>query len=178
MSETAAHTTEQDEHLAKLRDMIKDINFAMLTTVDDDGSLRSRPMSANKEVEFDGDLWFFTYASSHKVGEVMIDHQVGVSFSDPNSQRYVSLSGTANLVRDRQKIEELWQPQLKAWFPKGTDEPDIALLKVSVHKAEYWDSPSSPVAHLVGLVKSSVTGKPSPVGENEKLNLDENAAAT
>ena len=39
----------------------------MLTTVDEQGYLRSRPMSNNREVEFDGDLWFFTYGSSHKV---------------------------------------------------------------------------------------------------------------
>ncbi|WP_231510307.1 pyridoxamine 5'-phosphate oxidase family protein [Fischerella sp. PCC 9605] len=72
--------------------------------------------------------------------EINRNHHVNVSYAAPDKQRYVSLCGTAELVRDRQKLEELWQPQLKAWFPKGIDEPDIALLKVSVEKAEYWDS--------------------------------------
>ncbi|MEJ7617859.1 MAG: pyridoxamine 5'-phosphate oxidase family protein [Pyrinomonadaceae bacterium] len=152
--------TEQshNEDVQKLREMIKGIEIGMLTTVDDDGTLRSRPMSTNGEVEFDGDLWFFTYGNSHKVFEVQHEPQVNVSFASDKSNQYVSMSGTARLVRDRQKIAELWKPQLKAWFPKGTDEPDIALLNVSVTKAEYWDSPGGMVAHAIGLVKALATG--------------------
>jgi len=161
----------RDEQIKKLRELIKDIDIGMLTTIDEDGSLHSRPMSTNSEVEFDGDLWFFTYASSHKVTEVEQHQQVNVSFSDPHKQNYVSVSGKAQLVRDRTKLQELWKPQLKAWFPKELDEPDIALLKVSVEKAEYWDAPSSFVAHTIGLVKAVTTGEKPNVGENEKVTL-------
>ena len=160
------------EELEKLREMIKGIDIGMLTTVDEDGSLRSRPMSVNGEVEFDGDLWFFTYGNSHKVLEVQRAPQVNVSFASPSDQRYVSLSGTARLVRDKKIIEELWKPELKAWFPKGTDEPDIALLKVEVKKAEYWDSPSSMVAHAIGMVKALATGTTYDAGENRKIDLE------
>ncbi|RUR86894.1 pyridoxamine 5'-phosphate oxidase family protein [Chlorogloeopsis fritschii PCC 9212] len=159
------------ENLKKLRDLIKDIDYAMLTTVNEDGTLHSRPMATNREVEFDGDVWFFTYASSYKVVEINRNHQVNVSYAAPNKQCYVSLSGTAELVRDRQKLEQMWQPQLKAWFPKGLDEPDIALLKVNVEKAEYWDSPSSIVANTISLVKGAMTGKPADVSKHEKLEL-------
>ena len=162
---------EQTEEIKKLREMIKKMDIGMLTTTDEDGTLRSRPMSTNGEIEFDGDLWFFTYGNSHKVLEVKHDPQVNVSFSSPENQRYVSMSGTAQLVRDKKKIEELWKPELKAWFPKGTDEPDIALLKVNVHKAEYWDSPSSMVAHAIGLVKALATGTTYDGGENKKIDL-------
>lgn len=162
---------EQSEEVKKLREMIKEMDIGMLTTTDEDGTLRSRPMSTNGEIEFDGDLWFFTYGNSHKVLEVKHDPQVNVSFSSPENQRYVSMSGTAQLVRDKKKIEELWKPELKAWFPKGTDEPDIALLKVNVHKAEYWDSPSSMVAHAIGLVKALATGTTYDAGENKKIDL-------
>jgi general stress protein 26 len=161
----------RDEQIKKLRELIKDIDIGMLTTVDEDGSLHSRPMSTNSEVEFDGDLWFFTYASSHKVTEIEHQEQVNVSFSDPHKQKYVSVSGQAELVRDRTKLQELWKPQLKAWFPKELDEPDIALLKVSVEKAEYWDAPSSFVAHTIGLVKAVTTGEKASPGEHEKLTL-------
>ncbi|KAB8314934.1 pyridoxamine 5'-phosphate oxidase family protein [Tolypothrix campylonemoides VB511288] len=161
----------RDEQIKKLRELIKDIDIGMLTTVDEDGSLHSRPMSTNSEVEFDGDLWFFTYASSHKVTEVEQHQQVNVSFSDPHKQNYVSVSGKAQLVRDRTKLQQLWKPQLKAWFPKELDEPDIALLKVSVEKAEYWDAPSGFVAHTIGLVKAIATGEKPNVGENEKVTL-------
>lgn len=164
-------STDRNEQINKLRELIKDIDIGMLTTVDIDGTLHSRPMSTNSEVEFDGDLWFFTYASSHKVFEVEQHHHVNVSFSDPHKQKYVSVSGTAQLVRDRNKIQQLWKPQLKAWFPQGVDEPDIGLIKVSVEKAEYWDAPSSFVAHTIALVKAIATGEKPNVGENEKVNL-------
>ncbi len=162
---------DHNEEIKKLRELVKDIDTGMLTTIDEDGTLHSRPMSTNGEIESDGSLWFFTYASSHKVTEVEQHQQVNVSFSAPNKQRYVSMSGTAQLVQDDSKIEELWKPELQAWFPKGLDEPDIALLKVNVQKAEYWDAPSSFVAHTIGLVKAITTGEKASSSENEKINL-------
>jgi len=162
---------DQNEKIKKLRELIKDIDIGMLTTIDEDGSLRSRPMSTNSQIEFDGDLWFFTDASSHKVTEVEQHHRVNVSFSDPHKQQYVSVSGQAQLVLDRNKLQELWKPELKAWFPKGLDEPDIGLLKVSVEKAEYWDASSSFVAHTISLLKAITTGERANTGKNEKVTF-------
>jgi general stress protein 26 len=163
---------DRADAIKTLGELIKDIKFAMLTTVEDDGSLRSRPMGT-QQAEFDGDLWFFTGASSAKVGEVQRDRQVNVSYADTDHQRYVSVSGTAQLVRDRAKIEELWNPIFKAWFPDGLDDPDLALLKVAVERAEYWDSPSSKVVQLYGFVKAVATGKRAgdEIGDNEKLSF-------
>lgn len=166
--------TDRHESVKKLREMIKDIEIAMLTTAEPDGSLRSRPMATQK-FEFDGDLWFFTRASSPKVDEIEQEHHVNVSYAAPDKQRYVSVSGRARLVRDKNKIEELWSPILKAWFPKGLDDPDLALLKVAVEQAEYWDSPSSTVAQLVGFVKAVATGTSYKGGENEKIDFKADA---
>src|SRR6185369_3534022 len=85
---TAVQT--QSEDLQKLRDLVKDIDFCMLTTIDENGDLHSRPMSANGEIDPNGDLWFFTGVSSHKVSEVSGTPKVNVSFADPKNQRYVS----------------------------------------------------------------------------------------
>lgn len=161
---------DRHESIRKLGEMIRGIDFAMLTTVDVDGTLRSRPMST-QQVGFDGVLWFFTRASSHKVDEVEHDRRVNVSYARPEDQRYISISGTARLARDRKKMEELWNPALKAWFPKGLEDPDIALLKVDVKQAEYWDSSSSTMAHLFGFVKAVAAGDEFQAGENEKLDL-------
>ncbi len=160
----------REENLKKLNELIEDIEFAMLTTVEEDGSLRSRPMGTQK-AEFNGTLWFFTKADSPKVDEVEREHHVCVAYSKPEKQHYVSMSGTAWLVRDREKIEELWTPELKAWFPDGLEDPQIALLKINVEKAEYWDSPNSVVVHLIGMAKAAVTGESYKPGENEKVNL-------
>jgi len=169
-----SNQTDHSERIKKLSEMIKDIEIAMLTTAEPDGTLRSRPMATQK-FEFDGDLWFFTRASSPKVDEIEQEHRVNVSYAAPDKKRYVSVSGRARLVRDKSKIKELWSPVLKAWFPKGLDDPDLALLKVSVEQAEYWDSPSSTVAHLVGFVKAVATGTTYQPGENGKLNLKADA---
>ena len=166
----ADHATHQ-ESVQKIAQLIKDIDFGMLTTYDAEGRLHSRPMSCNKKVEFDGDVWFFTYGDSPKVHEIGNKPYVNVSFADPKSQTYVSLSGRAELVRDKAKIEEFWEPALKAWFPKGVDEPDIALLKINADQGEYWDAPSSLAAHVFSLAKVAVTGQPASPGENEKVAL-------
>ena len=164
---------ETSPHDAKhLFDMIRHIKFAMLTTVEEDGALRARPMANKQADEFDGSLWFFTRASSPKVDEVEKSHEVNVSFSDPDKQSYVSVSGSAELVRDRKKAEELWTPYTKIWFPNGIDDPELALLKVTVSKAEYWDSPSSMMVQAFGIAKAAVTGDRSPLtGENKKVNF-------
>ena len=161
----------REEKLAKLREIVKAVDICMLTTVDEQGGLHSRPMSNNREVEFDGDLWFFTYGSSHKGDEVGRVPQVNASFADIDAKQYASLTGRAEVVRDRAKIEELWKPRLRAWFPEGVETPDIALLKVSAERAEYWDGSQSLIAHAVSLVSSLVKGEPAHPGENEKIDL-------
>ena len=154
----------------KLREMIKDIDLCMLTTVDESNDLHSRPMSLNSDVDENGDLWFFTSSTSHKASEIERTPNVNVSFIDLRKQHYVSISGDAVLVQDRQKIKELWKPALKAWFPDGPDQPDVALLKVNVKKAEYWDGPSSTIAQAISFVSAIVTGKQVELGENKKLD--------
>ncbi|MBW4613978.1 MAG: pyridoxamine 5'-phosphate oxidase family protein [Desmonostoc vinosum HA7617-LM4] len=129
-----------DQQIHKLRELLQGIDYGMFTTVDEDGSLHSCPMSISSEINSDGTLWFFIYASSHKVKEVEHYQQVNVSFSSPDCERYISISGTAQQIKDRDKMRELWKPELQTWFPKGLDEPDITLLKVNISKADYWDS--------------------------------------
>jgi len=159
----------RQESIEKLNGLIKDVEIAMLTTLDG-GVLRSRPMQT-QEADFDGDLWFFTNSDTHKTEEIEKDNRVNAAYSSPTRNTYVSVSGTASLVSDREKIEELWNPILKAWFPKGLDDPTLILLKVSVEQAEYWDSTSSAVVKMVGFVKALVTGEPAGGGDHGKVNL-------
>ena len=157
------------EQIKKIWGMINDIKFAMLTS-EDGGHLRSRPMAVSQK-DFNGELWFFTRASSHKVTEVQHDEQVNVSYSDPDSQNYVSLSGAATLVRDSAAIRAHWAEAMRTWFPKGVEDPDVALLKVDVQIAEYWDAPSSTMVHAYGYVKAVLTGASPHPGENAKVSL-------
>jgi general stress protein 26 len=160
----------REDAIRKLRSLMEDINICMLTTVDADGRLHSRPMAVQK-AEFDGDLWFLTGKSTGKTGEIRRDQHVNVSFADEDDQRYVSISGTATVLDDRDKIKQLWKPLYKAWFPKGLDDPDLTALKVTVEKAEYGDSPNGVATQLFGFLKAVTTGNRGALGEHEKVTL-------
>lgn len=164
----------RNEDVKKLGEKIADIEFAMLTTIEEDGRLRSRPMSTIR-VDFDGNLYFFTRASSPKVDEVEREREVCVSYAKPDDQLYVSVSGKGRIVRDREKMKELWNPILKAWFPEGLDDPEVALLEIHVEQAEYWDGPSSTIVYLAGLAKSLISDEPYKPGDHEKLDLKQSA---
>ena len=166
-----SNNASRNDSIEKLRQMIKGINFAMMTTARSDGTLHSRPM-ATQQVEFDGDLWFFTGKASTKVKEIRNDQHVNLSYADPDDNRYVSIAGRARMVRDRAKAKELWNPFYRTWFPKGLDDPNLALMKVTVESAEVWDSPSSVMVHLFGIVKATLTGKRPKVGDHRKISLN------
>jgi general stress protein 26 len=171
-SNTSSNSHARTASIEKLREMIKGINFAMMTTARSDGTLHSRPM-ATQQIEFDGDLWFFTGKASTKVHEIKADQHVNLSYADPDKNRYVSIAGRASMVRDRAKAKELWNPFYRTWFPKGLDDPNLALMRVTVDDAEVWDSPSSMMVHLYGVVKATLTGKRPKIGDHRKMNLSQ-----
>jgi general stress protein 26 len=163
---------QHNSALAKVAEMVGDAKFAMLTTLEKDGTLRSRPM-ATMQLDSKGDLWFFTSLSSSKIEEARPDQQVNLSYARTDKQDYLSVSGAAELVHDKEKMQSLWSPWLKPWFPKGLDDPDLALLRVSILEAEYWDAPDSVTARAYGLVKALATGDTHELGEHRKIDVKE-----
>jgi general stress protein 26 len=149
-------------------ELLADERFGMFTTTDPTGTLISRPM-ALQEVEFDGDLWFFAARDSRKVAHIAADPQVNVTVT--SSSTWVSLTGQAAVVDDREKKRELWNSVVEAWFPDGPDDDGVVLLKVTGDSAEYWDSPGGRVASLLSFAKAKVTGQPYDGGENETVRL-------
>ncbi len=153
---------------AKITELMQGIKFAMLTTVDTEGEFVSRPM-AHQDVEFDGDLWFFASSDSRKVRQITANPHVGVTLS--SSSTWVSVNGSAEIVRDDAKAKELWSTEIEAWFPQGPVDDSIVLIKVTGHTAEYWDTPGGRVASVLSLVKSKATGERYDGGENETVDL-------
>lgn len=166
-------TTDHDgpttlEALTKLGELLRQHHLAMLTTVDASGALVSRPMGV-QDVEFDGDLWFFTTLDSHKVAEIQAGSSANASFAGSSS--WVSVSGTAEVVQDQAKIDELWSSTAEAWFPDGPSTPQLCLVRLRAHSAEYWDSPGGRLATAVSLIKAKVTGQAYDGGENATVDL-------
>jgi general stress protein 26 len=161
----------RDEGIKAIKDHLKKIQFCMLTTVDATGRLHSRPMTVQDAEDFDGELWFFTNSHSHNAMDASRVHEVNCAFADPGHNRYLSISGEADVVRDKEEVARRWKPILKAWFPNGVEEPGIALLRVRVSKAEYWDSPASMIAYAIGFAKSQILGRQADIGENKIVHL-------
>jgi general stress protein 26 len=174
MIDTQEKPTPSETTTEKLWELIKDIHIAMLTTADSTGALYSRPM-ATQQTQFTGDLWFLTGQHSEKVEEIRGNAHVNLIYTDAKNSRFVSLSGRAAVSKDRAKIDELWNPMYKAWFPNGKDDPEISVLKVHVEEAEYWDAPSSAAVRYYRILKRAATGGQSKVGEHEKLIVDDRA---
>lgn len=166
-----AHDHRSHEGADKLYNLIDDIRICMMTTVEEDGRLASRPMYG-LEADQAGDLWFFTQVESSKTTEISREGHVNLAYSHPSKQHYISLSGRAEIVRDKGHIQDKWSEPLRTWFPEGKDDPQLALIRVHPERGEFWDSPPSTAIHLYGYVKAAITGSPPhELSDNQKVEL-------
>ena len=152
------------EKLKKFYELIEDIETAMFTTRRRDGMLVSRPMATQARAD-GADLWFVTYKGSPKLAEIRNDVNVNLAYLKSRSKEWVSVAGIARVVRDRDKIRELYRPDWRAWFGDeggendgGPDDPRIVLVGVKIRLAMYLklNKPQSVV--LFEVVKGMVTG--------------------
>lgn len=130
--------------LAEIAEKMRDIEFTMLTTRSRDGGMASRPMSNNREVEFDGDSWFFTSEETSMVDEIAADATVGLTLQGKAGMLglrpfFLAIDGKAELVRDRSLFEAHWTKDLERWWPDGMDTPGLLLIKVHADRVHYWD---------------------------------------
>jgi general stress protein 26 len=154
--------------LSKLIELVRDIRVALLTTVDREGGFHTRPVQT-LQADADGTLWFFTDWSSPKADELQHDVRVNLGYADPAKNLYVSVSGSGRLLRDVQKAKELWSIEQRAYYPEGPEDARLAVLRVTMQRAEYWIAPGR-TSHLIAAVKAAVTGTPAGVlGENRKI---------
>ncbi len=150
---------------------IKNVRFGMFTTLDRENVLTSRPLTT-QHIDNEGNMWFFTSDEAAFTHDLEQHPQVNVSFSNPDEQLYLSVTGQAYLLKDRAKARELWTPKVKTWFPGGLDDPHLALIRVRIHSAEYWDASTSKMKQLVQLAKSALTGRaPVDMGKHTTICL-------
>lgn len=125
--------------IKKVAKMMRSLDFCMLTT-SADGTFRSRPMSNNGEVEFDGDVWFFSATDSRKVSEIAADARVQLTYSDLERFLFIAMTGEAEIIRDVAKKKALWLAELEQWFENGPESDDVVLLKVTPTTVAYWSA--------------------------------------
>jgi len=169
MTNTANPASDERE---KLWHLIKDIKFGMLTHRHSGGMMHSCPLTTqNKKLDDNSMLYFFISRKSEMASALVADANVNVSYAHPGDDSYVSVSGKAVIAEDQAKKEELWSSFAKAWFPGGVNDPDLALLEVTIHHAEFWDVKESKMVQLAKMATAAVTGKQPNLGEHKELNL-------
>jgi len=142
-----------DDPVVKLSGLIQGIDLVILTTVRPDGSLHSSPMVSHG-VEANGVFWLLASDHSDKVEAVRTTQHVNLAFCDPAKQRYVSISGFCELIRDRNRAHAMWKTDYSSWFPGGVDDPNLILLRIVAQQAEYWDAAQARMIPLNGFLSS------------------------
>ena len=152
---------------------IQSTRMAMIVSLDEEGQMRSRPMTVQRIDSF-GTLWFFASRESTLARDIAMQTDVNVAVADVDQDLYVSIVGRATSVRDRALAEELWTPMAKAWFPGGVDDPSLVLIKVVTVSAEFWNITESKMVQFFKMAAAAVTGNPpSDLGEHGSIEGNE-----
>ncbi len=116
--------------------MVSKCRVGMMGTHRNDG-MQFTPMS-HVDIDDQGSLWFFTNNNSERACNIQTDPSIQLTYAHEADSTYLCIEGTAQLNFDKSKMKELFNPYLKAWFPKGLSDPTISLLVVRPIHVEYW----------------------------------------
>jgi len=144
--------------IRRLRALLKDLPVGMFVTRTSEGTTRSRPMLV-QELDEQGWLWFMTDRSSTTACELSRNPEAAVVFQSSHGDRYISVHGTAIVVKDDLKLKRLWNPTYRAWFPQGRRDPELVLLSVKITRVDYWLVPRSRLSRVFGAASAIVTGR-------------------
>jgi|SRR5688572_5865249 len=153
----------------KVKELVSHSRVGMLGTLEA-GFMKFRPMS-HVDIDDDGNIWFFTSKDSWKAEDIQRNPTVQLLYVNESDSCYISIEGTAHLSDDHQRMKELFNPFVKAWFPKGLKDPSIALLIVHPMEMEYWSNDDSKVLTYLKILTAAATGSQPSVGSHGKLAL-------
>ena len=159
----AVENLRREEANKKIKELAEKTDVCLFATNLTELPLTSRPMSTRK-VDDDGTIWFFSREGSNKNLEIGEDNRVQLFYAHPSGSEYMSLYGTATILKDKEKAKELWSAMAKTWFNEGYDDPELTLLKVQPEQGHYWDTQSGRVVSLLKIVAGAITGKEMNLG--------------
>jgi general stress protein 26 len=160
----------QQEGIEKMKELAEAARICHFVTGLNTTPLTSRPM-ATQEVDDEGNFWFLSKLSSHKNEEIDDDPEVQLFYSNNASSEYLTVFGYAEIIRDRKKLEELWNPMVKAWFTEGKDDPEVSIIRVRPVDAYYWDTKTNKLISLMKIAASTITGKTMDDGVEGQIKI-------
>jgi general stress protein 26 len=155
------------EAIEKIKELANDI--CLFCTYEND-EIISRPMSTQL-IDDNGTFWFLSRKDSNKNHQVSDNKKVYLMYLDTGKQHYLSLSGTAEILYDKNKIEELWTPIAKAWFTEGKNDPEISILKVTPHEGHYWDTKNGKLVSMIKIAAAAILGNEMDGGVDGDVRL-------
>ena len=162
----------KQDNIDKVQAIVKDVKFAMMTTVNSKGDLHAWPMTTSETSIGGKEIWFIGDKTSDVVKDIQDNKKIGLSYATQDEKNYVSVSANAELPTDKAKLEELWSPVYNAFFEHGQDDENVQLIKVVPHGVECWISGSSTVNMFKMVVAAVQDGKTAEdIGETFKIEL-------
>ena len=152
--------------------MLKDIKYTMMTTCNGENHLHSCPMNTTETSIGAKEIWFIGHKPSETVDNIKQNPEVNLAYVTQESDKYLSISGTAELVEDEEKLNELWSVMYNAYFEQGKDDPKVQLIKVVPHGAEYWANGNA-ITSAVKMAAAALTDNAveKSLGENFSIKL-------
>jgi general stress protein 26 len=158
--------------LGKLRELLADFPIATMVTVEPHGAITARPIGVvGDHAAFDGSLWFITDRRSRKVQAINSGATTFLIFEDHDKGAYLHLTGRASVIEDRRRLEELYTPVQRTWFPQGLNDPHITLVRFDADQGEFWDQHNGMLRLLAAFAKSVITGVPGSSGNTGTATL-------
>jgi general stress protein 26 len=148
----------EKEAISKLKEIAEGTDMCMFCTGVDEFPFSTRPMST-QEVDEEGNLWFLSNKESHKNSDIQSDGKVQLIYNNTSSYSFLSVAGTASVLYDKAKIDELWKPLFKTWFQEGKDDPNITLIKIRPTEAHYWETKDGKIVSFLKMAAGAITGK-------------------
>ena len=153
--------------IARVWKLISDIPVAMVVTGEGQ-HIRARPMAV-RPARDEGAIEFLTDVDAPKANEIRRDEAICLALADNRNQKYVSITGHAEIIDDRNRVKEIWSIYDKAFWPDKND-PRIRILRVTPESAEFWEGAGT-VVTAVKLVAAIASGERMNLGENEKVGF-------
>nr|WP_321226378.1 pyridoxamine 5'-phosphate oxidase family protein [uncultured Psychroserpens sp.] len=155
--------------IQKIEAILDNNKLAMMST-----KLTSMPFSVcpmtTQEIDENGKLWFFTGKDSDHFRQLEKDNRLHLTYSNQGDQEFLSVYGVSDVSENKQKIDELWSSFLKVWFT-GKDDPNLALLCVTIKDAYYWDQKYNKAVTLFNMAKAAISGEKSDTNEQGELSV-------
>lgn len=146
----------KQEQMDKLQAMVNDIKYTMMTTRTHEDHLHSCPMNTTETSIGAKEIWFIGHSPSETVDNIKNNPEVNLAYVSQDDKNYLSITGRAELVEDKEKLDELWSMTYNAYFEHGKEDPKVQLIKVVPHGAEYWANGNA-IASAFKMTAAAVT---------------------